>query len=316
MVKIKLKALSFLLVVLLPQVCFSFDWCGTSRIAPGEVRVNYMVVNSKVRTYGLYVPQNVRPNSPLILDFHGFGVNRIVEEQSSCWRDLAEREGAIVVYPQGDGAIPAWDAGDYCCDTGGGNDVDFSLQLVECLSNSNSRKKGLFVDADRVYATGLSNGGAMAGLLACEHPEVFSGAAVTSQSYPFQNTEQCRTKDWSGERKRAVPILEARGTIDVIVPYGFSWGWSVAADESLQRWGQSMGCTGEPVIEDICDRPGAGPECEYGQTQCKTYYDCEDNAVASQCTLIDGHFLYQNRHDFNVCDEAWVEFERYRLLQQ
>jgi len=309
------QALVFI-VVFLPQVCFSLDWCGTSRITPGEVKTNYMIVNSRVRAYGLYVPQNLRPDSPLIIDFHGFGANRVAQEQSSCWGELAEREGAIVVYPQGGGVVPSWDAGDYCCDTGGGNDIDFSLQLVECLTNTNSRNKGLFVDQDRVYAAGLSNGGAMAGLLACEHSEVFSGAVITSQSFPLQHPEQCRSVHANGTRKPAVPIIETRGTVDVIVPYGFSWGWSVPAGESLQRWGYSMGCSGEPIVEDVCDRPGSGPDCEYGKTQCKTYYDCDGGAVASQCTLIDGHLLYKNPHDFNICEDAWVEFERHGLIRQ
>lgn len=315
MVRCKISTLC-LIAVFIPQLCLAFDWCGTSRIEPGAVRVNYMIVNGLIRSYGLYVPKNLRPQSALVLDFHGFGANRIIEEQSSCWRELAEEEGAVVVYPQSNGVLPSWSAGDYCCDLSGPNDADFSLQIVKCLTNSNSRTKGIFIDEKRVYATGLSNGGAMAGRLACDHSDVFSGALVISQSFPYQSVAQCRSVDKPQEKRPAIPIIEARGTLDIIVPYSFSWGWSVPAAESSRRWGQAMACESEPRIEDICDRPGSGADCEYGRTQCKTYYDCEGGAIASQCTLIDGHLLYGNSHDFNVCKEAWFEFERFQLNKQ
>lgn len=305
-----------LLASFLPQTGTAWDWCGTTRVTPGEVRVNYMVVNSRIRSYSLYVPHTHGPNDPLILDFHGFGSNRIVEQQSSCWKEIGDREGAVVVYPQGDGAIPAWNAGDYCCDPAAGDDAAFALQLTQCLTNLNFRQKGLFVDAKQIYAVGLSNGGAMAGRLACEYSDVFAGAAVTSQSFPFQTSRQCRALNQSGLRQRAVPIIESRGVADVIVPYAFSWGWSVPATDSLQRWGQSMGCRGEPVVEDLCDRPGSGPACRYGVSQCNTYYECDNDSVISQCALNDGHLVYGNQQDFNVCDEAWSEFERYRLRQR
>ena len=156
----------------------------------------------------------------------------------------------------------------------------------------------------------------MAGRLACEHSDVFAGAVVTSQSFPFATIEQCRAVDAAGKQKRAVPILEARGTVDVIVPYIFSWGWSVPARQSLNRWQSAMGCRGPAVYEDLCDRPGSGPECEYGFSWCESYHDCDGGAVVSQCTLIDGHLLYQNNQDYNVCDDGWFMLEQYEQLNQ
>ena len=294
----------------------AFDWCGPLFVSPGTTQTNYMIVNGKLRSYGLYVPLKSHLDSPLLLNFHGFGANSLAESLGSCWRRTANREGMIVAYPQGMSLVPAWGAGDYCCFGGSDNDTEFALQLASCLTRPQTHKRNVYVDPERIYAVGLSNGGAMAGRLACEHSDVFAGAVVTSQSFPFATIEQCRAVDAAGKQKRAVPILEARGTVDVIVPYIFSWGWSVPARQSLNRWQSAMGCRGPAVYEDLCDRPGSGPECEYGFSWCESYHDCDGGAVVSQCTLIDGHLLYRNNQDYNVCDDGWFMLEQYEQLNQ
>ncbi|MEE2731241.1 MAG: PHB depolymerase family esterase [Pseudomonadota bacterium] len=297
------------------QPVWSLDWCGTLLIIPGQIQSNFMIVDGVLRGYGLFVPRNVKQDMPLSLDFHGFGSNHRLEAQSSCWRSLADREGAVVAYPQGRHLVPAWASGDYCCPGGDAGDAAFARMLASCLSRNLPKVLGTTPDAGKVYAVGLSNGGAMAGRLACESSDVFSGVAVTSQSFPFKDVGQCRQITADGAGKPAVPVVEARGTMDVIVPYVYSWGWSVPARHSVERWRRAMGCLEQPVFEDICDRPGSGPDCEYGHSWCQSYYQCEHNAVVSQCTLIDGHLLYENDHDYSPCDDAWFEFQRYHLVK-
>ena len=304
-----------LCVLLWSQPGWAFDWCGTFFIYPGHVQSNFMIVNGSLRGFGLFVPVGLQDGAPLILDFHGFGSNHSVEAQNSCWKNVAKREGALVVYPQGKSLVPAWSSGDYCCPGGNAGDIKFSRMLVSCLGKALPKVLRVNMDSDQVYAVGLSNGGAMAGRLACEDSDVFSGVAVTSQSFPFRTVEQCRRVDTDGIAKPAVPVIEARGTMDVIVPYIYSWGWSLPAKESLERWRRAMDCRDQPVFEDICDRPGSGPGCVYGQTWCQSYYQCANNSVVSQCTLIDGHLVYNNDHDYSPCDDAWFEFQRYHLVK-
>ena len=303
-------------VLFYSQTALAFDWCGTLFFSRGTTQSNYMVVDGTLRSYSLYVPPEPVFDSPMLIDFHGFGANSLSESQSSCWRKTAAREGAVVAYPQGKSLIPAWGAGDYCCLGGSENDTAFALMLASCLTRTSVRQWGLKIDASRIYGVGLSNGGAMAGRLACEHSDVFAGAVVTSQSFPFESSEQCRSTDVRGQQKRAVPVLEARGTVDVIVPYVYSWGWSVPATESLNRWQRAMGCQGPSFYQDICDRPGSGPDCEYGFSWCETYQGCDGGAVVSQCTLIDGHLLYKNNQDYNVCDDGWFMLEQFELMNQ
>lgn len=309
-----MKAL-VLCALLCAQPVLAFDWCGTLFIFPGQVQSNFMIVNGSLRSYGLYVPPDLDDNAPLILDFHGFGSNRVLEAQNSCWKSVARREGAVAVYPQGKNLVPAWSSGDYCCPGGSVGDVKFSRMLVSCLSKGLPKILGTNLDSSQVYAVGLSNGGAMAARLACEHSDVFSGVAVTSQSFPFRTVEQCRPDNGDSMAKPAIPVVEARGTMDVIVPYIYSWGWSLPAKASVERWRQAMGCEDHPVVEDICDRPGSGADCEYGRSSCQSYYQCDNHSVVSQCTLIDGHLLYNNEHDYSPCDDAWFEFQRYHLAK-
>ena len=64
------------------------------------------------------------------------------------------------------------------------------MQLVQCLSDPD--QSSLMIDKRQVFATGFSNGAAMAGKLACGHSDVFSGAVLASQSFPYRQADRCR----------------------------------------------------------------------------------------------------------------------------
>ena len=105
---------------------------------------------------------------PLVLVLHGGGGNAEHAERMTGFTALAEREQFIVVYPEGRGRVPhkwlTWNAG-HCCGLAmkqGSDDVGFIRQLLAVL------KARLPIDADRLYVTGMSNGGMMAHRLGIE----------------------------------------------------------------------------------------------------------------------------------------------------
>ncbi|MVF14740.1 hypothetical protein FT643_21615 [Ketobacter sp. MCCC 1A13808] len=292
----------------------AFDWCGVVRYSPGQTTVNYMVVNSRLRSYGLYVPADHQRGSALVFDFHGFANGRVQEQKLSCWDSKAAQEGFAVVYPQGAGLIPSWNSGEVCCEPRRFSDEAFALKLASCLLDE--KRSHLDLDTGRVYATGLSNGGAMAGFLACNHSDVFSAALVVSQSFPYRDSSVCRQQRGTATLKPGFSVLEMRGKWDPIVPYSFSWGVSLTADRSLRSWADTNQCDTNPRVEDICDRPGAALDCQYGRSSCETYYDCDNQARVSQCALNHGHLLYGNAQGFDICSEAWSEFERFSVTRR
>jgi len=282
------------------------DSCGWIWHEQGQVRPVFMTHDHRWRSYLLYVPTSYRPGAPLIVDFHGQTSNRYSQYSLSCWKDLAEREGAVVAYPQALGLPTTWDAGDYCCYPRGQDDEGFALKLVDCLSSV--RQSGLVIDKKRIFAVGFSNGAAMAGYLACNHSEVFAGAALASQGFPYHYAESCRAES-DRQQKPPFPVLELRGKWDYIVPFAFSLGWSPSAAQSVQRWAAANGCVGEPQRVDACEDPASGDGCVWGKGYCVRYDNCDGGVAVTQCAVNDDHFVYGNQQRYDFCSAAWDQFQ-------
>ena len=106
------------------------------------------------------------------------------------------------------------------------------------------------IDVNRVYATGMSNGGMMAYRLASELSDRF--AAIASVSGPM-TIDTCRPN-------RPVSILHFHGTADEFAPYyGGRGPKSLTETEfrsvelSVQSWIEANGCPRDPTEEDISD---------------------------------------------------------------
>lgn len=105
---------------------------------------------------------------PLVLVLHGGGGNAENIERMTGFTALAQRERFIVVYPEGRGRFDhkllTWNAG-HCCGPAmqqRSDDVGFIRALLLAL------KTQYPIDAQRVYVTGISNGGMMAHRLGFE----------------------------------------------------------------------------------------------------------------------------------------------------
>lgn len=129
------------------------------------------------RDYRLYVPSHAGAPQGLILLLHGctqtpedFAIGtRMIEH--------AERAGLILVVPEqtrGQNAQLCWNwfrPGDQ---SGSGGEP----ALLADLAQQVAREQG--VPADRIFAAGLSAGGAMAAILGAERPDVFAAVGVHS----------------------------------------------------------------------------------------------------------------------------------------
>lgn len=147
--------------------------CGraTPRAAlkPGDYEQSLMHAG-RTRTYTVHLPPNIATASSLalVIVLHGGGGNSENAARMSGFSTLADQENFIVVYPNGTGRwgdmILTWNAGN-CCGYALDNKVDdvgFIRALIEKL------QRDYPIDARRVYATGMSNGGMMSYRLGCE----------------------------------------------------------------------------------------------------------------------------------------------------
>ncbi|MGH9409331.1 MAG: alpha/beta hydrolase family esterase, partial [Vicinamibacterales bacterium] len=135
----------------------------------------FIVSSGTSREYSLYVPKSYeagRP-APLVISLPAAGLWGAAQERISRWDDLADREGFIVVYPtglRGDGPrIFQVDA-----DRERALDVRFISDLIDKL------RAAYDIDAARIYANGLSNGGGMAFVLSCTLSDRIAAVGLVS----------------------------------------------------------------------------------------------------------------------------------------
>lgn len=141
-----------------------------------------ITVDGKTRRYWLYVPASLEgsENVPVVFSLHGrYGKDKPTDEGKPVFTSLANKEGFIVVYPQGRDAGSDQDKADYPGDWynsfGGGTgweatgkenaDTKFIKALVEKIQSDyktkNTANNNISVNPKRFYLCGFSMGGMM-----------------------------------------------------------------------------------------------------------------------------------------------------------
>lgn len=117
--------------------------------------------DGRSRTYIVHVPPkyDAKQPTPVVLIFHGGGSNAEQTVRFTGLNEKADKETFIAVYPNGTGRLESylltWHGGN-CCGYAMQNNVDdvgFTRAMLDDLATV------LNVDAKRVFATGISNGG-------------------------------------------------------------------------------------------------------------------------------------------------------------
>lgn len=204
------------------------------------------------RTYHLYVPSGFEGDRPLVLLLHGggavidnhIGVGR-TDWPHQVWLDLADRDGLLVVVPQG--LDRHWnDCRSDCAHCGEQDDVDFLLTLLDTVADAHP------VDPARVYVTGESNGSMMTLRLAQEAPERFAAAGVVIGGMPANS--EC-----TAPSALPMPIQFQVGTLDVAVPFdggassSAGSGSFLSAADSVQHWVDHNQCEASPTTWSFDD---------------------------------------------------------------
>lgn len=201
------------------------------------------------RTYLLNLPPTYYSNDvkrPLVLALHGTGGSADQFEQDYSFTEKANREGFVVVYPEGvrkqDGilGIRTWNAGS-CCDFASYSniaDTKFISTLTDTLCNRFS------IDRSRIYVVGMSNGGMMAYRLAAELPGKFAAIASVSGNmvYPTENAKPA-----------GVPLLHIHSELDTKVPFNGGAGLGNVvfppAIEGIHYFAAKNACDTNSVVE-------------------------------------------------------------------
>jgi len=172
-------------------------------------RTNRTIFSSgEKRKYLLYVPESYNPDlpTPLVITIHGFAQWPANQMKVSQWNELADQYGFIVVYPSGTGFPLRWRVSEDPAHPGGpAKEIAFYADLITKLEIEYN------IDPTRIYANGLSNGGGMSLLLACQLSDRIAAIGSVAGEYLF-NWADC-------QQQRSVPAIFFHGQVDEIVPY-------------------------------------------------------------------------------------------------
>jgi len=241
--------------------------CPTPALVASE-QTRSLLIDGRQRDYVLHVPAGYTGESPvpLVLDFHAMGSPAGWQADNSGFRELAEREGFLVAWPEGLDAT--WDLGP-CCTLGSPtDDFAFARAIVRQLTTL------ACVDPKRIYATGFSLGAGMSYYLGCRQAELFAAVAASGMDLFVDAEATCQPS-------RPVTEISFRGTADTVVPYTGGVSSPPGHPEMLQtllgavgtfeKWAAVNGCDGEP----------SAPDTE----GCSSYTSCENDTEVTLCSV-------------------------------
>ena len=217
-----MAVVTFAVGLLMPVLAASSGGASarTRESAPGSPsEVTVRTPDGRDRTARIYVPTMLPLDKrvPLLVALHGGTGWGAQFELTSGYDRLADEHEFIVVYPDGIGIGPnadqlrTWNGG-VCCGPAmrqGVDDVGFLRTLVETIA------RDYRIDADRVYATGHSNGMIMSYRLLCEAADVFvaaAGQAGTLGVDECQPSQPVSLRHVHGSADTNLPIDGGRGT--------------------------------------------------------------------------------------------------------
>lgn len=220
----------------------------------GDYRHFVTTADGQLRSFMIHFPKGYRPTRvyPLVVMLHGAFSNDEKAIQRTGFNRLADKEGIIVMYPNGIGLfglLQHWNAG-FCCGKAafvGTDDVNFVINAVKTIKNSAR------IDPGRIFLAGYSNGGMLAHRIASEHPDMFTALAVVAGSVGAVHPN-VRPKRRLRQPGKPIPVIIVHGDRDESVPYRGGRGRETtgpykfdSAAESARFWFSNNGCADNPV---------------------------------------------------------------------
>lgn len=162
------------------------------------------------RYYFIYIPENIDSSIsiPVLFALHGYGSSAYRHYSYTNYAPIADNNNFIVIYPQG-ATSPAlsahWNVGGWTSSSTN-KDIDFIDTIIDLV------KDKLQIDSNRIYSSGMSNGGYMSYHLACNLSEKIAAVASVTGSMTVDTYNTCNPT-------HSIPVLQIHGLLDFTVPY-------------------------------------------------------------------------------------------------
>ena len=281
-------------------------------LGPGDYDFS-LKVGSATRKYLIHIPNSYKKiiQAPLVMAFHGGLGNSstMTNDERFQWISKSNAEGFIVAFPNGasrraDGTLATWNAGN-CCGyavESKSDDVGFVKEVIKDVESKFN------INKNKVFATGMSNGGMMDYRLACEMSDTFSAIASVAGT---DNFDGCIFK-------KPISIMHIHSLVDQHVLFNGGCGpqcisLKAEADftsvpETISRWVKRNKCIGNPL--KVTKDTGA---------YCETYSRCANDVKVKLCVTDDGGHSWPGgapvsggtpvSQKINPTDEIWNFFK-------
>ena len=259
------------------------------------------------REYILYIPESIQPEAPLVFVFHGYTGSASEIMSYSGFNSIADENGFAVCYPQGmidnDGNT-FFNVGYSFHFNEVVDDVGFAVSLAGHLQSEFN------LSPANTFSTGMSNGGDLSYLLACEASTIFRAVGPISGIMMQWIYDSC-------EPENSIPLLEIHGTNDNIsfwdgdLEDNGDWGAYIGVNTAIQFWSEINNC--EIIFMDTLDNVNTF-DGSYVVTE-KHLSGINDNEVWLYRVVNGGHDwpgAYGNM-DINASQVIWDFFNKFSL---
>ncbi len=276
---------------------------GLVALAQQTINGSYMH-DGLLRDYRLYIPALYSAGTPvpLVFNLHGYTSDNLQQEFYGDFRPIADTANFIIVHPNGtmDGS------GDRFWNAFGASTVDdlgFLTSLIDTISVHYS------IDPDRVFSTGMSNGGFMSHELACYANERFAAIASVAGTMLYGHMAGCTTV-------HPTPVMQIHGTADGTVNYNSGSGL-MGVEEMMASWALIDACN---IIATITPLPDTDPT-DGCTVEHWVHADGDAGSTVELFKVLGGGHTWPGalidigvtNHDIHASSEIWRFFNRYDL---
>jgi len=271
-----------------------------------------LTIDGLERTYRLHVPASYddAKHIPLVLALHGRLGTGEGQELLSHFDKVSDENGFIVVYPDGLDRSWADGRGKTPSEEKGVDDVKFLSELIRRLESQYK------IDAGRVYATGMSNGGFMSGRLACDLAGQISAVGIVAASLSNNTAAACHPT-------KPVSVLIIQGTQDPLVPFQGGplgkkgdRGEVLSHDAAIQKFVALNHCTPSPRRQKIPDTENDGTSTKVAiydgciaETEVRGYtVDDAGHTWPGGMQYLPASIIGKTSRDFDASEVIWQFF--------
>lgn len=267
-----------------------------------QTTTHTLTFQDSVRDYRLYVPDvyNESEAVPLLFNLHGYTSNSLEQENYGDFRGIADTANFIIIHPNGtfdDNGDRWWNAYQIA---GAVDDVAFLSHLIDVIDTDYN------IDLDRIYSTGMSNGGFMSFELACATNHFAAVASVTG-SMTSNRLSTCNPT-------KVTPILQIHGTADDIVAYTGS-NFFASAPDVVNFWVDHISADPTPTVTSLPELDDNDPT----STEWFVYENTDQNTTVEHFKVTNGGHTWPGSpfdsgvtsQDFDASIEIWRFLSQY-----